>query len=835
MRQDNVLNINDGSLRPENDGRLIISEGRSRFEKNWKNRTIMWGVLLKRLSESIMTAETHAEYMKMTKDRQSQIKDIGGFVGGHLKEGHRKSGNVLERQILTLDLDFPPSDFWKELEGNLDVVGAMAVYSTHKHTAKSPRYRLIMPLDRPVSPDEYEAIGRKVAEHIGIDYFDDTTFQPTRLMYWPSHSRDVEPFFRYRDEPFLCADDVLAEYPDWTDASFWPESSRMTGVRKKMADKQGDPTAKTGLIGAFCRTYTVTAAIARFLPEVYTPTAKEDRYTYAAGSTAAGLVVYDGDLFAFSNHSTDPAGGQLCNAFDLVRIHKFGDRDEGAEDKPTTKKPSYKAMLELAAGDKDVRLTLAREKAAEAKRDFDAPADPDPESDDWKSVLTLDKSDGILPTALNLMTILRRDPEIQGIAYNELSHAIEASEDLPWNRPDKYWRDADSAQLYLYLANNYCKFPDNLFQKGLTAITDERRFNPLRAYIDGLPEWDGVPRAETLLTDYLGAEDTPYTRAVTRKTLAGAVQRVLEPGCKFDTVLVLVGKPGIGKSTILRKLGGDWFSDSLSLADTRDKTAAEKLQGQWIVEIGEMQGSRKADIDVMKGFISRQVDEYRPAYGRVTEKHPRTAIICGTTNSTNGFLKDTTGNRRFWPVPVSGDGWLSAMDMDEDTRDQIWAEAKLMLEKGETVYLDQEMEKEAARMQQSMLEYDEREGQVLEYLDTLLPEGWYDWPTYKRVDFFQQHDELSGEEEGVIRREAVCSLEIFCECFGRPKSTWKKQDAYEIAGIMARLPGWERTGKLKYIGGYGRQRPFTRDPQSGTSTRNKPMEQDHDGPDDSDF
>ena len=124
-------------------------------------------------------------------------------------------------------------------------------------------------------------------------------------------------------------------------------------------------------------------------------------------------------------------------------------------------------------------------------------------------------------------------------------------------------------------------------------------------------------------------------------------------------------------------------------------------------------------------------------------------------------------------------------------------------------------------MQQSMLEYDEREGQVLEYLDTLLPEGWYDWPTYKRVDFFQQHDELSGEEEGVIRREAVCSLEIFCECFGRPKSTWKKQDAYEIAGIMARLPGWERTGERRYIGGYGRQRPFTREPEDGTSHGDK--------------
>lgn len=808
MRQEKVTNISEGSLRPDNDGRLIISEGRSRYATDWKNKVIMWGVLLKKLSESIMTAETHAEYMNMSKDRQSQIKDIGGFVGGHLKDGHRKNGNVLERQILTLDLDFPPDRFWEKLEGNLDVVGAMAVYSTHKHTEKKPRYRLIMPLDRPVSPDEYEAIARKVAEHIGIDYFDDTTFQPTRLMYWPSHSRDVEPFFRYRDEPFLCADDVLSEYPDWTDASFWPESSRMTGMRKKMADKQGDPTAKTGLIGAFCRTYTITAAIEKFLPDVYTPTARSDRYTYAAGSSAAGLVIYDGDLFAFSNHSTDPASGQLCNAFDLVRIHKFGDMDEGSEEKQTSKLPSYKAMQELIRDDEATKLTLFRERAAEAAKDFDGPVDVD--DDSWKAELKCDKSGAVQATALNLMTILRRDPLIQGIASNELSHAIEASQELPWKRPDKYWREADSAQLYLYLANNYCKFPDTLFQKGLTAITDERRFNPLRDYIRGLPEWDGVPRADTLLIDYLGAEDTPYTRAVTRKMLIGAIQRVLEPGCKFDTVLVLDGKPGIGKSTLLRKLGGSWFSDSLSLADTRDKTAAEKLQGVWIMEIGEMQGTRKADVDVLKGFLSRQIDEYRPAYGRVVERRPRTAIICGTTNSTTGFLRDTTGNRRFWPVPVEG-GRLSVWDMTEETRAQIWAEALFYQAGGEDSFLDAEMEKEAAKMQQEAIEYDDREGEIIEYLDTLLPEDWYDWDVTERMDYFQQRDNLEPKKQGgSMRRMKVCAREIFCECWGRPKSAWKRQDAYEIAAIMARLTDWERVGREDNIPGYGHQRVYTR-------------------------
>ena len=802
-----VTRMQDHSITVRHNGELLISTGRDRFEKSWKNKRMLWSVLLSKLSRSMETSETHAEYMKMSKDQQDRIKDIGGFVGGHLKEGKRRNGSVAGRQVLTLDMDFAPRGFWEQLNENLDVSGAMAVYSTHKHTDDKPRLRLVMPIDREVTPDEYEAIARKMAEKIGIDYFDDSTYQPARLMYWPSHSTDVPPFFRYRDEPWLKADDILAEYPDWTDASYWPESSRMTGIKKKLADKQGDPLQKKGIVGAFCRTYTVPEAIAAFLPDIYTPTLKADRYTYAAGSTAAGLVIYDGEAFAFSNHGTDPAGGKLCNAFDLVRIHKFGELDEDAAEGASGKSlPSYKAMAAFAAEDPETKLTIAADARSQAVLDFDEMPE------DWETRLEMTGNGAVKPTIGNAVLILRCDPELQGIRYNDLSRAVEVQGSLPWKRRDKYWRDADDAQLYSYVADRYgVQFPEGRFVKAFTVATDERRFNPLREYIQQLPEWDGRPRADNLLIDYLGAADTDYTKAVTRKTLIGAVLRVLSPGCKFDTVLVLDGKPGIGKSTLLRKLGGDWFSDSLSLVDVRDKTAAEKLQGVWIMEVGEMQGTRKADVDVLKGFLSRQVDEYRPAYGRVVERHPRTAIICGTTNSTTGFLRDTTGNRRFWPVPVSGEGRLSIWDMTEDTRAQIWAEAAAYAAEGEDPYLDKEMEEEAARMQQAALEYDEREGEIIEYLETLLPRDWYSWDLQKRVDYFHQEDELSPkQEEGAMQREKICALEIFCECWGRPKSQWKRQDGYEIAAIMARIPGWERPGTYATISGYGRQRAFTR-------------------------
>ena len=802
---------------------LIIATGKSRYEKKWKNKTIMWSALLAKLQKSVETAETHAEFMRMTKDEQDRIKDIGGFVGGHLKEGRRKTGAVEARQILTLDLDFPPKDLAGEIMDGLALDCAMAIYSTHKHTDSKPRLRLIIPMDRPVGPDQYEAIARKVAEKVGIDYFDDSTFQPTRLMYWPSHSADVAPYFWSYDAPVLVADDVLAEYPDWTDTSYWPESSRMTGIRKKQADKQGDPTEKKGIVGAFCRTYDIVDVIRKFLPDVYTETAQPDRYTYAAGSTAAGLVIYEGGKFAYSNHSTDPAGGQLCNAFDLVRVHKFGDLDEGHEKQTGSKRPSYQAMAELAAEDPDTKLTLINDKRDSALDDFAAPLE---DGENWKTKLQLNE-DGTLKTCItNAILILSNDPALKGIKYNEMARGIEVEGRLPWGNPNKYWRDADISQLYGWVADHYAvQFAQNKFIMALDVTVDGRRFNPLVDYLNGLPEWDGVGRVESLLIDYLGASDNQYVRTVTRCTLIGAIKRAYEPGCKFDNVLVLDGRPGIGKSTLLRKLGGEWFSDSLTLTDTRDKTAAEKLAGIWIMEIGEMQGTRKSDVDAVKGFISRQVDEYRAAYARVVEKHPRTSILCGTTNSTTGFLRDTTGNRRFWPVMVSGRGSLSVFDMTDDTRDQIWAEAVSMYVCGEQCYLDAAMEKEAEKAQHEAMEYDEREGKVVEYLDALLPEDWYSWPVENRVAYFQSDGTGSALETerpvGTMQRTQVCSMEIWMECFGRSERTMTRQDTWDMGNIMARIIGWERTGERIRIPGYGQQRPFTRISEQGVTTSEK--------------
>ena len=788
-------------IRLKYDGVLPIAVGRSRMETNWRNTEIKWSELLDRLRRPTRTQETHAEYMAMGKADQDRIKDVGGFVGGHVKGGRRKSGTVELRQLITLDADFAPPDMVEDIQtGVLPMPGAWAVYSTHKHDPDKPRLRFLLPLSRPVTPDQYEAIARKIADDIGIDYFDDTTYQAERLMYWASASSDSDFVFEKSDEEWTDPDRILQRYTDWTDTSYWPISSRETRRIQHEAKKQGDPREKQGLIGAFCRTYTIEEAMQEFIPGVYVPCEAAGRYTYAAGSTAAGMVIYEDGLFAYSNHATDPAGGQLCNAFDLVRIHLFGAQDENIEDTATTKLPSYKAMIAFVQKDKATGITLAKEQRARISEDF---AEPEEDDLEWTGQLARNRAGELESSLPNLALILRNDKGLAGIRRNLLSGMIDVTDKLAWKNERGHWTDTDDAMLERYLAEAYTEFPKQKVLTAVTAAAEDRAYDPILDYLDSLPEWDGIERVDTLLVDSLGAEDTPYVRAVTRKTLVAAIARVKHPGIKFDTVLVLCGPQGIGKSTLLDRLGMQWFSDSLSFADTRDKTAAEKLQGNWIMEIPELNGLSKSSITAMRQFISSRNDKFRPAYGRRVEEHPRRCIMIGTTNAEEGYLQDTAGGRRFWPVNVgAGIRTLEAWDLTQDDVDQIWAEALMRYRQGETLILEGKLADEAERAQLDALKSDEREGVVQEYLDRLLPEDWDDLNLYERRDF------LRGTEKGVIRRQYVSNIEIWCECFEYEKKTLEMKNSREITAMLKKM-GWEHSCSSR-IPIYGRQRLFHR-------------------------
>ena len=781
-----------------NDKELEIAVASSRKAKTWRNRKILWSELAERLSKTTRTPETVAEYKAMKRDKQSDVKDVGGFVGGYLNNGHRT--DVRFRSVLALDADFAKPELWEDWCSNFGY--AAAIYSTHKHTPSAPRLRLVIPLSRNVTPDEYQAIGRKVADSLAdgsIDWFDDTTYQPERVMFWPSTSQDGEYIFRVNDGDFLDADMFLGMYQDWQDMSAWPVSSRVSELVRRATTKQQDPLGKPGLIGAFCRAYSITDAIDAFVPD-YVPCDEPNRYTYAKGSTAAGVVVYE-DKFSYSFHGTDPASMQLCNAWDLVRLHQFGELDEGTDpDIPVSSKPSYKAMAQLATEDPRVRAQIVEDRTAEAREDF---ADPLVETD-WMAQLKITEKGGIAQTIDNIVIILEHDPSLVGrIAYNEMSHNVVLISGTPWHevKGEAQWTDTDDANLRYYLERTYgISGKDKIFD-AVNVVANKHKYHPVRDYLDSC-DWDGVPRVDELLIKYLGADDTPYTRAVTRKTLAGAVARIYNPGVKFDYMLVLrSAQQGIGKTSLVKLLGRDWYSDSFSTV--QGKEAYEQLHGVWIMEVGELAGMRKAEAESIKLFISKQVDRFRPAYGRRTEEFKRQCIFIGTTNETQ-FLRDTTGNRRFWVVEAKNTELSPDFgELDDALLKQIWGEAIQIWRKGEKLYLSHALEEEARRIQSNYEVEDPRAGLIEAYLNRLLPEDWDDMDEYSRKTW------LDSDAVGKVERTIVSGAEIANEALGInfKKDTWVSKD---IAKIMESFPEWRRGPSSVRQRLYGQQRYWRR-------------------------
>lgn len=776
----------------KHDGELEISIGKSRKETSWKNSVWQWSALVEKLSNTHRTVETLAEYKAATATRQAEIKDIGGFVAGNIHGGRRLKGSITSRSALTLDLDFAKPNFWATFKVLHDC--AALVYSTHKHTPASPRLRLVIPLNREVFPDEYEAIARKIAGSLNINDFDDTTFEASRLMYWPSTSVDGVYEFDYQDGEWLDADAVLEEYKDWHDVSQWPTSDRVSQLIQSDIKKQGDPLEKTGLIGAFCREYSISEAIEEFLPDTYSE-CTDGRYTYALGSTAGGLVVYD-DKFAFSHHGTDPVSGLCVNAWDLVRLHSFGLKDKDAkEGTNASKMPSFKAMEELVSKEPRVRKRLALERLQEAKDKFgDVEFDEEAEagipateySDDWLKDLETDKQGNCMATINNAVLILRNDKYLRGaFALDKFEKREVATKNLPWrkiNKNTKYLTDSDDVQVRHYVETRYKLMSKQAIQDGMLLICEENSFHPVKNYLDNLV-WDGISRLDRLFIDYLGADDNEYTRAVARKMCVAAIARIYNPGCKFDNVVTLIGSQGLGKSTFVAKLGGIWYSDSFGTI--QGKEAYEAIQGVWIVEMAEMAGMKKAEKEQIKHFISKKDDRYRVAYGRRTENFPRQCVFIATTNEEDP-LEDPTGNRRFWVLPCKIENAVKSIfdDLPNDV-DQIWAEAKEEFKAGEVLYLSDKLFEMAADMQRIHAIKDDRARLVKKLLDTPVPFGWADKEPVDRLDYLN-----SGNYTGSPINKVTVEY-IWTMCFRKSMAELSRNSAKEIRYIMSLLDEWE--------------------------------------------
>lgn len=798
-------------IRLNNDFSIDLATAHSRIAKKWRNRHWLWSELLQRCSETKRTGETAAEYARMSKEEQSNVKDVGGFVGGYLSGGIRKNANVMYRTVATLDIDYGTVNVWDDF--TMAFGFAAMIYSTHKHSSKTPRYRLVFPLSRQVSPAEYEPLCRKIAAEIGIDLFDDTTYELPRLFYWPSTSKDADFVFDYQDGPACDVDAILSQYVDYKDVSAWPLSSREGDVIAHEIKKQGDPTEKPGVIGAFCRAYSIEDAIDNFLSDKYEKTGHDGRYTYKLGSVAGGLVCYEGK-FAYSHHETDPASKQLCNAFDLCRVHLFGAQDEGSRALDVTRKPSYAAMQEFAAKDKAVKLLIARERAQAAADDFDGLDDaelPEDYNDEWKTDLEYTKSGKLLCNIANIILILENDPALAGHIVHDLFTGMDSAKDgLPWNKNANQWTDTDDANLRVWLEKHYDITGKEKIADALTAVLTRHSYHPIRDYLSGLT-WDGVPRLDRIIIDYMGAEDSELNRAMSRKHFVAAVARVFNPGCKYDYCLIMSGAEGIGKSTLLRVMGGRWFNDSITTLE--GKEGMEQLRRAWVVELGELSSIKRSDVEQVKAHLSKQVDIYRAAYARRVLEHPRQCVFCGTTNEAL-FLKGDTGNRRFWVIPVVAElrkyrDWSEAIRRD---RDQLWAEAVHYYKQGEPLYLSEELEAQAKQRQQDF--NDDNDDPIVamldKYLNTLLPVNWDTMDMQARRSYLRDPDPLQAE--GTVKRDKVCAAEFICEQLGKDMADKDyKYLCRRVSKMIGDRPEWERVSSTKHAAKlYGTQRGFRR-------------------------
>ena len=798
------------------DRQIKISVGNSRKDMNWKPQTLTIGELWDRLKVPARGTETITQYLALKKVQQDELKDVGGFMAGTLDGGRRKASAVTGRDVITLDFDTIPAYGTDGVIMAAENLGyGYAVYSTRKHIDTAPRLRILFPTDRTVTVDEYEPVARWIAAQIGIQMADPTTFEPSRLMFWPSCSSDSAYVFRYRDAPLVSADVVLNTYTDWRDFSSWPQVPGAVSYQR-LATKQGDPDTKPGVVGAFNRAYgDVFTVMDKLIPGVYEPVDNDpNRFTYVGGSTTGGAVVYENGKFLYSHHATDPCGGKLVNCFDLVRLHKFGDLDDNASaGTPFNRLPSFTAMCEFAVADPTCSALIAKERHDAAVKDFEGVGTDNADDPvNWMQQLDLHPKTGqVKPTIDNILIILDNDPRLKGrFALNQFAGRGEILGKLPWALDGKrrLWSDTDSNGLYWYLEKAYQITGRGNIDAALDIHAATHAFNEVQDYLTGL-KWDGTQRLDTLFIDYLGAEDDEdgYVRAVCRKAFTGAVARAMDPGCKFDYMLILCGPQGIGKSTLLDRMSHGWFNDSIRTFEGKD--AAELLPGVWIVEVAELDAFRSTDVARIKQFLSLRSDRYRAAYGRNMKEQPRSCVFFGTCNQMD-FLTDTTGNRRFWPVDVGRKlhGKSVWRDLTDEVVGQIWAEARIRWQTGEQLYLTGDLEEAAREHQESHRDSSPWEGMIHDFLAKDVPDDWLKWDLDRRRDFWAAN--IKGDYN-LVPRDRVSTIEVWCEMFMKNKGDMSARDRKEINACITSAKGWMRSEKSFYGGRpYGTQRGYIR-------------------------
>nr|DAY05056.1 MAG TPA: virulence associated protein E [Caudoviricetes sp.] len=735
----------------------------------WKQGKITWGKFL----EYVVTPACE--------------KEAGNYIFGEIEGERRNKASVVSRCALTLDIDFPDSGFIDRVQNVFDGY-AYALHSTFSSTKEKPRYRLIMPLSEKVGPAKYTELCYGVMALLGNTCFDPTTAQHERYMFLPATNGDGYTVLT-REGKAVEIDNALLQGANKFDKS--PRES---------VQKRKDPKTLKGVAGLFCQAYQDWAELIRVFELPYEQVTTNRFHLNGAKSEAGMAPIAENPGFVYSYHANDPAGGRAMNAFDLVRVHKFGDLDAGKDGVPVNRLPSTKAMNELAANDERVKKL----QSVEILKSFSEEINDETDSTAWVESLSRNKFGVVENTIQNLDLITAHDPIFKGIVLNVRGMSMELTPgSYPWrdvHENDTQLDDYDFSSIMLHLERTYrLRISENQLRHVLRDLVQERKHDFVQEYLEGLV-WDGTPRVEFALP---GVEDSPHTRLVARKVLVAAVARTFEPGIKWDNMLMIYGPEGIGKSWWIEKMSRGWYN---SLDEIGNKDTLMKMGKSWIVTADEGHSLRAADFNKLKEFLTQRKDEYRAPFAATVTSYPRRSVVWGTTNDP-AFLRRQDGNRRF--LIVHAEHKVDFDSMTDDYINQVWAEAVQMYKDGEKLHFTAEETELLNRARTPYIQEEPLTGLILQYVDSLVPAGWENMSLDERLEW-RANAPGGFAVEGTEPINSISALQVWCEVLNRRIGDHTSRDIAEIQRVLRTLPGWILNPSPRKSAAYGTQQVFVR-------------------------
>lgn len=805
---------------------------------------------------AIRTKETMEEYQKGDREFKLKCKDKGGFIAGTSEGNTRDALSIRTRNMITLDMDYCPPNVLDIIREKQDITKDLNfrffIYSTHSHTKEQPRFRIIVPLSQEITVEKYEPIARAIAGIIGMEYFDATTFQTNRIMYFPTVSVDGD----YVCEEFgidnwndLNPDDMLNRYMDYLNIAEFQKPLYVEGLKvDKIKDGKVRDSRKTKyrIVNAFNTEYTIREAIDKFLKDEYQKGKSEDRYSYTKGESKDGLVILN-EQYAYSHHGTDPAQGRLLNAFDIVRIHKFGKLDIEKTDQQEydqyDKNTSFSSMLDFIRSNlPNVMKHMPEiEKLKKNEREFTANQaeveENSVEAGDWK--LTLDytgseKDRHPKSNARNIKIVFENDEYFKNLFYyDSLKDAICFDRTPPWNKEKNKGdlvTDEDDSEIRVYLNTVYQIVGKDLIYDSVVHAASKVRRHPIKTFFANLPDWDGVPRIENIFCKLYDIQENAYHKEASKSWWVGIIQRIMKPGSKFDMMVIICGEQGIGKSQLGKSIATLEWKGTMAQIDSQPnyygddelpfdkKDAYEQLGGIMIYELPEFEKYyKKSDTSTIKSFLSKTSDKYRKSYGRRVAEYRRQCVFIATTNDMRP-LRDRTGNRRFLPfyarLPKNTSRLYDPNYWNEEIRNQCFAEALHYFYQGFNPMSS--FSDEAKRIWDELNEKATIENDSLPivemYVNNKFPKDYFKMNFLDMKKFYTETVEIDYSGRTIVRenREEFSLKEIYCIAFNRdiahtPDYLMREQ----IENALDKL-GFQKQAYRKSQGVFGQQIVYKR-------------------------